>query len=446
MPKEGTVDIQITIRIAGREVESVERTISGEAFEREEEAHRLGKEVGRVVAERSLGELVEQRQRTPQCCGQPMHNRGLVPITFQGLDGLLTIRRRRYRCEQCQRNFYPADGPLLCGHHRVTRPLAKKACQLATVEHFTELPQLLFDQHGVRLCHEELIELVHDVGGAADRLRQADAKFWKESSASARQWPTSEVPEQKPQRIYVSCDGIMYCTNLREPDPQQPGENRLIWQQMRVGCVYWQDEQEHWHKQILWGRESVEEFGASLYRLACRCGYRQAEEKIFAADGGDWCWSIHDTYFADASGILDWYHANEHVWTCAKALFNDQAEIKVWAEEALQHMREAGGYGLLTWLLQQQARWRNKKRKALLSLIHYVQPKQDRMDYPHYRKQNWQIGTGMIESTAKQLVGLRLKGPGMHWSEPGAIAITALRAHSLNHNWNQFWKTLVLNC
>ena len=50
----------------------------------------------------------------------------------------------------------------------------------------------------------------------------------------------------------------------------------------------------------------------------------------------------------------------------------------------------------------------------------------------------------MIESTAKQLIAIRLKGPGMHWSTHGATAITALRAHNLNDNWNTFWKKLVL--
>ena len=50
----------------------------------------------------------------------------------------------------------------------------------------------------------------------------------------------------------------------------------------------------------------------------------------------------------------------------------------------------------------------------------------------------------MIESTAKQLVGIRLKGPGMHWSPLGASAITALRAHNINYNWHQLWKTLVI--
>lgn len=52
----------------------------------------------------------------------------------------------------------------------------------------------------------------------------------------------------------------------------------------------------------------------------------------------------------------------------------------------------------------------------------------------------------MMESTARQLVGLRLKGPGRHWTEAGASAITALRAWSLNNHWLQFWNTLARHC
>jgi len=66
------------------------------------------------------------------------------------------------------------------------------------------------------------------------------------------------------------------------------------------------------------------------------------------------------------------------------------------------------------------------------------------MDDPDLRERHYQIGTGMVESTAKQLVGMRLKGPGMHWSEPGALAVTALRAHDLNNNWHHFWNTLTI--
>lgn len=434
--------VQVTVQVDGREVQSIEKEITGNLAEREEQAHRVGKEVGRAVTQPALEEGAGQMRR-PCCCGRAMNNRGRPGITVQGLDGAVRIHRTRYRCDLCGRSLYPADAELMCGSHRVTRPLGKRACQLATIEHFTELPQLLFDQHGVRLNHEQLVELVHEVGGAAENLRRAEAQHWMDTPSDKRVWPEAEV---QPQRVYISCDGIMYCTNQREPDPLHAGENRLIWQQMRVGCVYWQDENDDWHKQVLWGRESPEEFGASLYRLACRCGYQQAEEKIFAADGGDWCWSIQARYFGDAAGILDWYHASEHVWECAKALHSDKIAASAWADQALALMRDEGGWGLLRWLLRLRPQRRGKKREALDALINYIQPRQEVTDYPRYRQQGWQIGTGMIESTAKQLVGLRLKGPGMQWTEPGALAMTALRAQSLNGHWHNFWATLVLNC
>jgi hypothetical protein len=38
---------------------------------------------------------------------------------------------------------------------------------------------------------------------------------------------------------------------------------------------------------MIWGQElDYQSFGRSLYELAIRHGYLQAEEKIFAADGG----------------------------------------------------------------------------------------------------------------------------------------------------------------
>jgi len=431
--------VQITVQIEGREVQW-EKTLAGTPAEREEAGHAVGREVARVINEAALTEAAKD-VRHPCCCRRPMENRGRRPLTIWGMDGPMRITRTRYRCKTCGQECTPADGLLVCGRHRITRPLAKRVCQLATVEHFTRLPQLIFDQHGVRLSHHEILDLVHEVGGAVDAQRRAEVETWAE--AADKHWPKAEVT---PRRVYVSCDGIMYCTNEREPHPDQPDRQRLKWQQMRVGCVYWQDEDDRWHKQMIWGREDVSAFGASLYRLACRCGYRQAEERIFAADGGEWCWSIHREYFAAAQGILDWYHASEHVWDTARVLHpDDEAARGAWADQALTQLHDHGGCGLLDWLLEERSRWRRKKRKSVAGLINYIQPRLDRTDYPTYRAQGWQIGTGMIESTCKQLVALRLKGPGMHWSEAGALAVTALRATDLNGRWQKLWNTLTLN-
>ena len=240
--------IQITVQCGDAKAEFREE-ITGSAQQREEMAHRMGQKVGRVIAEHALNEQAREVQ-SPCCCGRKMEYRDRRSLTIHGLDGSLRIERKRYRCRVCQRSLYPADAMQMCGKHRVTRPLAKRVCQLATIEHFTQMPQLLFDQQGVRVSHEEIVELVHDVGTQANRLRLAESRFWWESGRKA--WPQAKV---LPRRVYVSCDGIMSCTNQSEPDPQHSGQNRLLWQQMKVGCVYWQDEQERWHKRVVWGRE-----------------------------------------------------------------------------------------------------------------------------------------------------------------------------------------------
>lgn len=434
------MNIEVTVRIEGREVAVVKADLLTQSeLVLEEQTERLKDRIGQTILEVGFQEIARQLRR-PCCCGRRMENKGVRRVNVMSQSGEVVLQRHRYRCRVCGEWQTPADAIICCGNHRITRRLAKQICQLATVEHFTRLEQLLADQHGVHLGHEPMLRLVHDVGTAAEQERLQQADRWLQTPACERTWP---APEIFPQRLYVSCDGIMYCTNQTEPDPQNSGKPRLIWKQMRVGCVYWQDGRGCWHKRVIWGQEDdLLSFGAALYLLACRCGYREADEKIFAADGGEWCWSIHEQYFADAAGVLDWYHASEHVWTCGKALSPEDAAA--WSDEALERLSDQGGEGLLAWLLPQRPRLRGRKRAALDHLIRYVQPRLHRTDYPAYRHRGWQIGTGMVESTAKQLVALRLKGPGMHWCARGATAVTALRAQDLNERWHTFWNHLTL--
>jgi hypothetical protein len=434
------MNVQVTVLVDGSKVAEVEETIElDSALEIEERVEQVKDRVGRGLLERGFEKFGDE-QRRPACCGSSMVNCGKRSVTVTSQSGEFVLSRRRYRCKECGESRYPADESICCGKHRVTRLLARQICQLATLEHFPHLEQTVADQHGVHVSRDVMQTLAVTVGTAADEKRRADAEVWQAAPPESRRWPE---PEVTPKRVYVSCDGIMYCTNEVEPDPNRRGKNRLIWRQMRVGCVYWEVGEDRWEKRVLWGHEDAESFGASLYRLACRCGYREADETIFAADGADWCWTIRERYFADAEGILDWYHAAEHVWTCARARYAGSA-AKAWADEALGVMRRQGGAGLLAWLDRLRPPTRGRKRKALDALMNYIRSRTELMDYHRYREHGWKIGTGMIESTAKQLVALRLKGPGMHWSTPGAVAITALRAQDLNNNWKQFWKTLTL--
>lgn len=435
----------ITISIAGQPDEVLAVEISGSPTELEEQSHALGKKVGAHLAQQGLQEHLQQ-QNPLRCCHRPMHKNGRRTLHLTALDGKIKLSAPRFRCSKCERERTPTLDDILCGPHRITRPLARRVCQLATTEHFTHLAQRVYDQHGASLSHAQLQQLVLTVGTAAENQRRAEVELKRERLASGLRPLPPPAAEVLPKRVYVSCDGIMYCTNLREPDPHQEGENRLIWQQMKVGCVYWQDGQERWQKRVLWGRESPEEFGQSLYFLACRCGYREASETVFAADGGDWCWRIGANYFAEAVGILDWYHASEHVYEAGKSQSSDKSLQTAWAKTALAELKLGGGRGLLSWLEEELKGKRGKKRESLEGLKRYVSGRLGQLDYPDYRLKNYQIGTGMIESTAKQLVSQRLKGSGMRWSEAGALAMTAMRALTINgpRCWSKFWTNLTL--
>ena len=69
----------------------------------------------------------------------------------------------------------------------------------------------------------------------------------------------------------------------------------------------------------------------------------------------------------------------------------------------------------------------------------YFRTNLERIDYTSYRRCGYPIGSGVVESACKQLVGGRLKGPGMCWSKPGAQAVLslrcALRANRLADAW-----------
>lgn len=50
-----------------------------------------------------------------------------------------------------------------------------------------------------------------------------------------------------------------------------------------------------------------------------------------------------------------------------------------------------------------------------------------------------------MESSCQQLVGVRLKSPGIHETEGGTLAVTALKAIDLHGHWQTFWNSPMLS-
>jgi hypothetical protein len=217
---------------------------------------------------------------------------------------------------------------------------------------FASLAEELLEQHDVRMTDTTLDTLMQTAGGVAEADRQAQLD---ELAALPPGVPREEkVPLQRavPKRLYVSCDGIIYRTCYLEDDPENPGKKRAIYQEMKCGAVFWQDPKEQWHKPVVSGRDEPQRFGLCLWQLAVQCGLLLCPEVIFISDGGTWCNTVAESYFKDATRILDWYHLKEYVGKAGRGLYpGDEKQAKRWINECLDRLHDGGGSEML-WHLE----------------------------------------------------------------------------------------------
>ena len=68
--------------------------------------------------------------------------------------------------------------------------------------------------------------------------------------------------------------------------------------------------------------------------------------------------------------------------------------------------------------------------------VHEKKRKPARMCYAYFRSQGFQIGSGTIESAAKQIGLMRMKVPGAMWKEENAILVAKARASFLSQCWH----------
>jgi hypothetical protein len=192
------------------------------------------------------------------------------------------------------------------------------------------------------------------------------------------------------------------------------------------------------------GLMGLEELGARLRRQAAQVGMDRAEQWVALTDGGNGLDDFMDVHFPRAVRVLDFYHAAEHLAGLAKAFCGGDAA----AAEALtgpwsHQMKHEGGAAILATLEALDL----KGRPAAVLEAHrlvtgYIRNNLHRMDYPRYREEGWQIGSGHIEAACKTVVNQRLKRSGMRWGGDGADAVCHLRAlyEGEPGQWGAFWE------
>jgi hypothetical protein len=90
-----------------------------------------------------------------------------------------------------------------------------------------------------------------------------------------------------------------------------------------------------------------------------------------------------------------------------------------------------------TWR-KQLAAFTAKKLPNIVAQRTYFKNNLKRMNYLEMRIEEYPIGSGMVESDAKQYKG-RFCGAGMWWSRPGAERLIPIRSAILSKRFDKMW-------
>lgn len=343
--------------------------------------------------------------------------------------GELTIRRAYYYCQRCHTSYCPYDDALGLGDG-ISPGLRPLVCLAGTLVPFEDASEDVLRRFAnVRLSASTVLRCTEAAGERLQRqLRQGRMV---QPTQPELGW-TAEREEGQPA-AYIGLDAFR--VPMQGPDASK-AEGRMLY----TALLYTPDKR---HARYVVDFD-LDALAKQVRALAGAVGVTQVEDLIAVTDGGNGLEEALQRHLAgNLRTILDWYHAAEHVHAFATLWHARDAEAaREWSGQAKTILYEQGGEALLEFLgkLQLPKGARAEVRESLRKLIGYFQKNRHRTDYPTYRANGWDIGSGPTEAGCK-IIGERLKGSGMRWVEHGAQTMGALRALYVSSPklWDGFW-------
>lgn len=202
----------------------------------------------------------------------------------------------------------------------------------------------------------------------------------------------------------------------------RPVSGQLDWEQRHLPAPH--------VRVIQAGIRTCDQLGPSWRRFAGRLGLRAARDVTVIADGAKWIWHQAAAHLPGAAGVLDIFHASEHLWSAAKAVLGEgTAACRAWVEEQRGVLLRAGAAGLRPRLAGAAwAAWRG-----------YFAAHEDHTGYAARLADGRSIGSGLVEGSCKQVVGRRLKQTGARWKVRRVERMAALCAVQASDQWDAYW-------
>jgi hypothetical protein len=370
--------------------------------------------------------------RTMPCpvCGTRAPVEGWRSRSVRTVCGPFTLERPWYHCRSCQHGWSPTDTTWdLAPRTRISAGLADWLIDLGASTSFTDAQRELAKLSGLTVSAETIRQYTERRGTELETVDQAAAQRVLRTQEAAAPL------EPAPGTLVVETDGVMV-------------RYHSGWHEVKLGLVGGQVGGKLTQMSYLAVRQSAEAFGPRLLAEAARRGaleivgwdgpitsypLAQLRPVVVLGDGARWIWVLAADHFGARIEIVDFYHASEHVWTLAHALFGEGNWLaRRWAEFALLALAHEGARALLA-LLDATQPPTPLAAAVLQRERQYVRTNQERMDYPAFRDRGLPLGSGAVESAGRHLVQMRMKRAGARWSDDGGQAVLTVRCRLISH-------------
>lgn len=339
------------------------------------------------------------------------------------------VQRAYYYCGRCQQSFLPYD-QILGLRDGISPGLMPLVCLAGTLLPFADASaDVLKRFSGVRLSASTVLRST-EAAGERLRAQQKEGRMVRPTTTETK-WTASREAGQP--AAYIGLDAFSV-------PMQGPGAGKAEHRMLYTALLYTPNK-EHTRYLVDFDLEALAE---QVRFQAAALGITQVSQLIAITDGGNGLEEALHRHLADnLRTILDWYHAAEHLCDFAQVWHGrDEDARQSWAQQAKGILYEQGGDALLAHLhaIVLAPGASAEVREALRKLLGYFENNRHRTDYPTYRRQGWDIGSGPTEAGCK-IIGQRLKGSGMRWVEEGAATVAALRALYVSGGnvWDGFW-------
>ena len=394
----------------------------------------------------------------PNCprCGAKLRDVEQAERTVLTQWGEVTIRRAYGRCPKCGKYAAPADVALGLEPREQTSPdLAEKLTWLATQMPPTQAAEVFEHMTGQPVSPSRIERQAKKKGAKALSERQDDVR--RATSTTERfDFSKEHKPPDEPEdfTLVIVPDAWM----MRERDDwgqtesiRARGETPQRWHEVKSARLFRLDQRacNASERSMLLDssrvatRGDAEAFGQLLWTEAMRMGLARARDVLIVADGGVWIWNLAADRFPWARGTLDFYHASQHLWAVAHALFGeDEIKSKRWVLPLLHQLRH-GEHGRVIKRLENLNRKHAQSEFAdlLRREWNYFETHRDHLDYQTKAERGEPIGSGAVESLCKQYQ-IRFKRPGQFWLTENAEALLELDNRRRNNRWCSLWPHL----